>query len=139
MLLVGYSRRRSLDCAQSSGGVSGSRYATRCNRQPGRTIMPLRFLAIDPDTNGENCPAVFADEKTGDLLFQGQAVTDAAALAEAGTYSPLGDGESVVRLPARMRAVIMEALNAQDAVVRRADSGGDDLSGAPGDPRRLHP
>lgn len=100
--------------------------------------MPLRFLAIDPDTNGENCPAVFADEESGDLLFQGQAVTDAVTLAEAGSHSPLGNGESVVRLPARMRAVIMEALNAHDAVVCRADSGGDDLSGAHGDARRLH-
>jgi hypothetical protein len=100
--------------------------------------MPLRFLAIDPDTNGENCPAVFADEETGDLLFQGHAVTDSATLADAGTHSPLGDGEFVVRLPARMRAVIREALNAEGAAVRRADRGDDDLSGAPGDPRRLH-
>jgi hypothetical protein len=100
--------------------------------------MALRFLAIDPDTNGENCPAVFADEDTGDLLFQGWSETDTVVLADAAAHSPLGNGESVVRLPARMRAVILEALNGQDAVVRRADRGDDDLSGAPGDPRRLH-
>lgn len=62
--------------------------------------MPLRFLAIDPGTNGDNCPAVFADEETGDLLFQGLAVTDTATLADAGAHSPLGDGEFVVRLRA---------------------------------------
>lgn len=101
--------------------------------------MLLRFLAIDPETNGENCPAVFADEETGDLLFQGRAVTDAATLAEAGAHSPLGNGESMVRLPARMRAAIMEALSAHDAIVRRADSSDGDLSGAPGNTRRLHP
>ena len=77
--------------------------------------MTLRFLAIDPDTNGENCPALFLEEETGDLLFQGAAITDPVVLAESGTHSPLGETESLVRLPARMRAIIMEALNGQGA------------------------
>jgi hypothetical protein len=100
--------------------------------------MALRFIAIDPNTDKEHCPAVFIEEETGDLLFQGWTVDDAATLADAATHSPLGDSESVVRLPARMRAVIMEALNAQDAVVRRADRGDRQLSGSPGDARRVH-
>ena len=69
--------------------------------------MALRFLAIDPDTNGDNCPALFLEEETGDLLFQGWTVTDPRTLAESGTHSPLGDNESLVRLPARMRQAIM--------------------------------
>jgi hypothetical protein len=93
--------------------------------------MALRFLAIDPDTNGENCPALFLDEETGDLLFQGWTVTDPQALAESGTHSPLADNESLVRLPARMRQIIMEALN-DGAAVQRADRGDDTISGAPG-------
>ncbi|HEV3381674.1 MAG TPA: hypothetical protein VG142_11920 [Trebonia sp.] len=101
--------------------------------------MTLKFIAIDPDTDGANCPAVFAEEETGDLLFQGWAVTDPATLEEAGQHSPLGDSEQLVRLPARMRALILEALNGQGAAVQRADRGDDDLSGAPGDPGRLHP
>ena len=72
--------------------------------------MTLRFLAIDPDTNGENCPALFLEEETGDLLFQGWTVTDPVVLAESGTHSPLAETESLVRLPARMRAIILEAL-----------------------------
>jgi hypothetical protein len=52
--------------------------------------MTLRFLAIDPDTNGENCPALFLEEETGDLLFQGAAITDPVVLAESGTHSPAG-------------------------------------------------
>jgi hypothetical protein len=28
--------------------------------------MTLRFLAIDPDTNGDNCPALFLEEESGD-------------------------------------------------------------------------
>ena len=38
--------------------------------------MALVFIAIDPDTTGDHCPAVFAEEETGDLLFQGWTVTD---------------------------------------------------------------
>jgi hypothetical protein len=99
--------------------------------------MPLRFLAIDPDTNGENCPALFLEEETGDLLFQGWTVTNPQTLAESGTHSPLADNESLVRLPARMRNIIMEALN-DGAAVQRADRGDDADSGPSGDPGRLH-
>jgi hypothetical protein len=100
--------------------------------------MALRFLAIDPETNGDNCPALFLEEETGDLLFQGWMVTDPQTLAESGTHSPLADNESLVRLPARMREVIMEALNDQGAAVQRADRGDDALRGASGDAGRLH-
>jgi hypothetical protein len=100
--------------------------------------MALRFLAIDPDTNGENCPALFLEEETGDLLFQGWTVTDPHVLADSGTHSPLADDESLVRLPARMRDTILEALHGHGAAVQRADRGDDDLSRAPGDAGRLH-
>jgi hypothetical protein len=33
--------------------------------------MGLRFIGIDPATNGGNCPSVWVDEETGDFLFQG--------------------------------------------------------------------
>ena len=38
--------------------------------------MALIFIAIDPDTDTDHCPAVFVEEETGDLLFQGWTVTD---------------------------------------------------------------
>jgi hypothetical protein len=101
-------------------------------------IMALVFLAIDPDTTGDHCPAVFVEEETGDLLFQGWAVTDPQLLADVARYSPIADNESVVRLPARMRAAILEALNDHGAAVRRADSRHDDLGRASGDARRVH-
>jgi hypothetical protein len=100
--------------------------------------MALKFLAIDPGTDGDNCPAVFVEKETGDLLFQGWTVTDPQTLAEAGKHSPIADNESLVRLPARMRAIILEALNGQGAAIQRADRGDDEHSGAPGDARRLH-
>jgi hypothetical protein len=73
-------------------------------------VMALRFVGIDPGTDGDHCPAVFVDEGTGDLVFQGWTVTDPQALAEAADHSPLAADESVVRLPARMRQIIVEAM-----------------------------
>ena len=101
-------------------------------------IMALVFIAIDPDTTGDHCPAVFAEEETGDLLFQGWTVTDPQIRAEVAQHSPIADNESVVRLPARMRAMILEALNGQGAAIRRADIRHDDLGRASGDARRVH-
>jgi hypothetical protein len=101
-------------------------------------MMGLKFIAIDPDTNGDHCPAVFIEEESGDLLFQGWTVTHPATLAEVDGHSRIADDESVVRLPARMRAIILEALSGHGTAVRRADSGDDQLSGAPGDAGRVH-
>jgi hypothetical protein len=94
--------------------------------------VALKFVGKDPESDTNNCPAVFVEEETGDLLFQGWDVTDPAVLADAGTHSPLAGGESVVRLPTRMRAIIMEALHGEGAAVRRADRGDDPISGASG-------
>lgn len=76
--------------------------------------MRLRFLTIDPDTNGDHCPAVFVDEETGDLVFQGWTVSNTTDLEQVGAHSRIADNESVVRLPARMKAQILEALNGTD-------------------------
>jgi hypothetical protein len=43
--------------------------------------MALLFIAIDPNTNGLNCPAVFIEEETGDFL--GDELTDDPAIARA--------------------------------------------------------
>lgn len=74
--------------------------------------MALRFHGKDPTNPGNNCPAVFRDEKTGDFYFQGETVVDAAVLERISTDSPLLDSESVVKLPARMVEIIMEACRA---------------------------
>lgn len=95
--------------------------------------MALKFIAIDPDTDTDHCPAVFVEEETGDLLFQGWTVTSSATLNEVDGHSRIADNESVVRLPARMRAIILEALSGHGTAVSRADRGDDAHSGAPGD------
>jgi hypothetical protein len=59
--------------------------------------------------------AFFIDLETGDLLFQGDEETDAAVRADTAQYSPMGERETIVRIPARMRKQILEALLAADA------------------------
>ena len=79
--------------------------------------MALRVIAIEPETDTEHCPAVFIED-TGDLLFQGWTVADPATLTEVDGHSRMADNEGVVRLPARMRATILEALNGAGAAVQ---------------------
>ena len=100
--------------------------------------MALVFIAIDPETDSDHCPAVFADEETGDLLFQGWTVTEVATLADVRQHSPIADNESLVRLPARMRAIILEALREHGPAVQRADRGDGQVGGPPGDAGLLH-
>lgn len=73
--------------------------------------MRISFVGITPDTPSNGCPAVYVDEDTGDIWFQGPAVIDQEALAEVARHSPIGATESVVRLPAVMGSIIMEAVN----------------------------
>src|SRR5260370_35989398 len=102
--------------------------------------MPIVCIGIDPATKGLNCPAVFVDADTGDLLLQGWTVTDPQVLADVARHSPIAGHESVVRLPARMKAMILEAVNdgARAPVLRDAGSH-DGLGVGAADDGRLHP
>ncbi|MCD0447867.1 hypothetical protein LO762_01455 [Actinocorallia sp. API 0066] len=73
--------------------------------------MALRFIGKDDESKAGGSPAVFVDEETGDLVFQGLTVTDAGTLAEIDRRSRTMPEESSVRVPARMAATIMEALD----------------------------
>jgi hypothetical protein len=68
-------------------------------------------VGVDPETRNGGSPAVFIDRETGDFVFQGWAVNDPDALADAAKHSRLADGESVVRLPVRMKQIIREAVD----------------------------
>jgi anti-sigma regulatory factor (Ser/Thr protein kinase) len=59
-----------------------------------------------------------AEGGRGLLLFQGWTVSDPVVLTESGARSPLGETESLVRLPARMRAIILEALSGDGSAVK---------------------
>jgi hypothetical protein len=71
--------------------------------------MGLDFVGVDPDNPADQCPAVFVDSETGDFYMQGEAVTDPDVLAWINSDSRILGSESVVRLPARMAAIILEA------------------------------
>ncbi|MFC4906222.1 hypothetical protein [Actinomadura gamaensis] len=92
--------------------------------------MALRFLCIDPDTNGGHCPALHVDDETGDLLVTGRREDDVTNLRQVEANSGIGDHEVLVRLPARMKAIVLAKLleEARDAdtartAVRRTDRG----------------
>ncbi|MEV0794307.1 hypothetical protein [Kribbella sp. NPDC050459] len=74
--------------------------------------MALQFYGKDPDCPGNNCPAVFRNEETGDVYFQGETVVDPALLAKLAEDCGISDSESVVKLPARMAEMIVEACRA---------------------------
>lgn len=70
--------------------------------------MALRFIGIDPNTSGGNCPTVFVDETTGDMVFQGWRA-DEATLTECRQTGAVPETEAVIRIPARMAAMVKEA------------------------------
>ncbi len=67
--------------------------------------MTLRFLGIDPNTDGENCPTLWLDETTGDYVIQGWRITDPATLANIGDVP---EAETVLRFPRRMTQFLLE-------------------------------
>ncbi|MGW4795361.1 hypothetical protein ACWEPC_23405 [Nonomuraea sp. NPDC004297] len=77
--------------------------------------MRLRFLAIDPQTEGDHCPAMQVDEETGDLAFVGETITDGSDLAQLRATSGISPSESGVRIPRRMRRLILEKLRELEA------------------------
>jgi hypothetical protein len=72
--------------------------------------VALVLIALDPETGGDDCPAVFIDSDTGDLVFQGFTEDRHERVAEMDTVSRMRAGESAVRLPRRMRSAILAAL-----------------------------
>ncbi|MFJ8209709.1 hypothetical protein [Streptomyces sp. NPDC096033] len=72
--------------------------------------MDLKFIGIDPETGGGNCPAVWLDEKRQEIVFQGW-TADEETTQRTRQDSPLPDTEGVVRLPYRMIEIIRKALD----------------------------
>jgi hypothetical protein len=72
--------------------------------------MALRFIGIDPDTGGGNCPAVWVDTTNQEILVQGWR-PDPATEAECANDSPRPETETIVRVPVRMAEIIRKALD----------------------------
>lgn len=78
--------------------------------------MALRFIAKDPESNGQHCPTVWVDDEAREFVIQGWKASEAleALCLAAG---PIPDGEAVVRLPIRMVAAIREACDVAERLV----------------------
>jgi hypothetical protein len=72
--------------------------------------MSLAFIGKDPESPGGGCPSVWVDEATGDLLFQGGEEMDEANRDLIASRSTILPGERIVRIPARMRGIVAQAL-----------------------------
>ncbi len=73
--------------------------------------MSLQFLGKDPNSDEDNCPSVWVDSETKEIVVQGW-LPGSATLAECLATGSIPATEGVVRLPARMAALLMEACSA---------------------------
>lgn len=77
--------------------------------------MAVEFVGIDPDTDLDHCPTVWADVEAREILLQGwkpSAETQAECEASSPANGRVPDSEAVVRIPARMIPMIREACDA---------------------------
>lgn len=77
--------------------------------------MAIEFIGIDPDTDRDHCPTVWADADAGEILFQGwkpDATTQAACESSSPANGSVPDTEAIIRIPARMVPMIREACDA---------------------------
>jgi hypothetical protein len=72
--------------------------------------MGLRFVGKDPESGDHGSPAVWVDQDTKELLFQGVKADSKTEGACAKDVSNPGY-EAVVRLPKRMIPLLREALD----------------------------
>lgn len=80
--------------------------------------MTLRFVAKDPNSNGDNCCAVWVDEEKQEFVIQGWKV-DEATEAECLTVGSIPDTETVLRIPVRMTQILREACDVADGTAVR--------------------
>ncbi|WP_369186625.1 hypothetical protein [Streptomyces sp. R08] len=77
--------------------------------------MAVEFVGIDPETDLDHCPTVWADAEAQEILLQGWKPSTETR-AQCGTSSParsrVPDSEAIVRIPARMIPMIREACDA---------------------------
>ncbi len=81
--------------------------------------MALTFFGKDPSSDYGNCPGVWYDDETGELVFQGWKVTKPETLAQITAIGSIPETETVVRLPGRMASIVREACDVADRAVVR--------------------
>ncbi|WHX19843.1 hypothetical protein QFW82_23730 [Streptomyces malaysiensis subsp. malaysiensis] len=96
--------------------------------------MSIQYIGIDPDTRGDNCPTIWADTDSQELIAQGWLADtglEAACNATSPSRAGIPDTEAVVRIPARMVPIIREACDALERAQLRETTGGDDALSRP--------
>lgn len=76
--------------------------------------MELRFIGIDPTTGDDESPTVWVDQEKAEIVVQGwlpdaELEAACAAFTVPGHAVGIPDHEGVVRIPARMAAMLREA------------------------------
>jgi hypothetical protein len=71
----------------------------------------VQWVGADPESGGNECPAVAVMPETGDFLMRGKTVTDPAVITALNQHIGKADDESDIWLPARMASLIREALD----------------------------
>ncbi|KUL52454.1 MULTISPECIES: hypothetical protein [unclassified Streptomyces] len=77
--------------------------------------MAVEFVGIDPNTDRDHCPTVWADADAQEILLQGWKPTPETQAECEGTSPANGsvpEAEAIVRIPARMIPMIREACDA---------------------------
>ncbi|RJL35639.1 hypothetical protein [Bailinhaonella thermotolerans] len=75
--------------------------------------MTLRFYGKG-GSEQEECPAVFVDEETLDLVLVGVRVEDPQTVSEIKKYTDVYGNEGAFRLPRKLRKALWEALGGPD-------------------------
>jgi hypothetical protein len=85
--------------------------------------VTLRFIGVDPDSPNNGSPTVWLDDADGSIVVQGWKITDERTMSEITAAKPVPDHETVVRVPARMASLLMEACGGGTTGVRPAAVG----------------
>ncbi|GAA4912083.1 hypothetical protein [Streptomonospora salina] len=75
--------------------------------------MALQYIGKDPESGKDGSPTVFVDQDNGDLVVQGW-IADGSTRTGCLESGPIPDHETVVRVPARMMAMVKEACDAAE-------------------------
>ncbi|MFD7320564.1 hypothetical protein ACFV9D_05650 [Streptomyces sp. NPDC059875] len=77
--------------------------------------MTLRFVGIDPNTQGGGSPTVWVDDEKNELVIQGWKADETLTAKVSGTTwveghdTGIPDHETLIRIPARMVPILRKA------------------------------
>lgn len=81
--------------------------------------MTLRFIGIDPETNGNGSSTIWFDEDTKEIIAQGYIASEELRRKVTETPAPnhaagIPEGEDIIRIPARMVPALRKACDAAE-------------------------